>query len=249
MEFISGLVSISFRELKSKKIIEITKQSGLKAIEWGGDVHVPSGAYDVAKAVRKKTEESQLLMPEYGSYYELGCENSVGIESVVRTAEVLGCNRIRVWASNKNRMAMSEKEYSNAVNDAKGICKRYPETTFCLECHNQTLTEDYFSAINYFNDVGCDNLKMIWQPNQHKSYEYNIKALEMLLPYVVGVHVFSWEGNNMYSLDTHSDRWARYLNILSCAKEKRINLMLEFMHDGSVNSLPQTAEILNSWIK
>ena len=38
--WIPGLVSISFRNESPKAIIDASKAAGLRAIEWGGDVHV-----------------------------------------------------------------------------------------------------------------------------------------------------------------------------------------------------------------
>jgi len=38
-----GLVSISFRDLFPKQIVDMVAEVGLDAIEWGGDVHVPHG--------------------------------------------------------------------------------------------------------------------------------------------------------------------------------------------------------------
>ena len=43
-----GLVSVSFRPLAGEEIIRLAKETGLAAVEWGGDVHVPAG--DTARA-------------------------------------------------------------------------------------------------------------------------------------------------------------------------------------------------------
>ena len=37
----TGLVSISFRSLSVDEIIDLVKDAGLEAIEWGRDVHAP----------------------------------------------------------------------------------------------------------------------------------------------------------------------------------------------------------------
>ena len=66
---IPGLVSISFRNLCPEEIIDITKESGLLGIEWGGDLHVPHGDVPVAAEVGSKTREAGLEVSSYGSYY------------------------------------------------------------------------------------------------------------------------------------------------------------------------------------
>ena len=42
-KLIPGLVSVTFRQLSPEDIIDITYASGLKAVEWGSDVHLPAG--------------------------------------------------------------------------------------------------------------------------------------------------------------------------------------------------------------
>ena len=37
----TGLVSISFRKLSPEEVISAAAAAGLKAIEWGSDVHAP----------------------------------------------------------------------------------------------------------------------------------------------------------------------------------------------------------------
>jgi 3-dehydroshikimate dehydratase len=48
----TGLVSVSFRKFSPEKIIEMVKNAGLCAIEWGGDVHVPHGDVELARKVK-----------------------------------------------------------------------------------------------------------------------------------------------------------------------------------------------------
>ena len=69
---VPGLTSITFRSLNAEQIIELVSQAGLRAIEWGGDLHVPHGDTVVAARVRRQTEEAGLEMPSYGTYYRVG---------------------------------------------------------------------------------------------------------------------------------------------------------------------------------
>ena len=252
MTFIPGLVSISFRNLKPKEIIQACRESGLKAIEWGGDVHVPAGQIDAASTVRDATDKAELGMPEYGSYYRIGQSDPAEIEGVVRSAKALDAAVIRVWAYCKNRQDCSAEEYENAVRDAKRICDAFPGMTFCLECHNNTLTEDYHDALRFLEDVDRPSLNMFWQPNQFRTHAYNLEACAALLPYIRAVHVFSWEGtdgkNVMFPLEHHAKRWSEYISILRNAPVGELPMMLEFMHDGRPESLPDTAKTLFDWI-
>jgi sugar phosphate isomerase/epimerase len=206
MKFINGLVSVSFRELSADEIIRITKDTGLCAIEWGGDIHVPTGDLETAERVKKATNISNLLIPEYGSYYRIGRSEAAIGDAVARSARALGTKAVRLWAFDKSLSDSSQEEYLNAVGDAQRLCDKYSDLIFCLECHNRTLTEDYRDALKFLNDVGRNNLQMFWQPNQYRDHQYNIEALKALLPYIHSVHVFSWEGDKKLPLEAHSDR-------------------------------------------
>ena len=249
MRFIPGLVSISFRSLSAGEIIRIVTASGLEAIEWGSDVHVPAGDIAVAENVRSKTETVGIAMPEYGSYYVLGSEGGENIEKTVASARALGITNVRIWAGETSVAEMSQKTYGKIVDDARRICDSYPDIRFCLECHNGTVAQEFTDELKFFYDVDRKNLMTLWQPNQFRTHQWNISSLKALLPYIFGVHVFSWEGSNMFPLDAHTDRWTEYLNILAGSPRETMPLMLEFMHDNRPESLTETAETLKKWIK
>ena len=249
MKFVTGLVSISFRPLGAEKIIEITKNAGLDAIEWGGDVHVPVGDLAIAEAVAMKTREAGLLMPEYGTYYHMGVNAPEMLDKAVLSARVLGVPVLRVWAYGKGSANMTDEEYRRLVADAKRICAAYPDLTFCTECHNHTLTDDYRANLRLIEDVDMPNFGAFWQPNQEKDYAYDLESVRALAPYVRSAHVFAWEGSLKFPLAHHTDRWKRFLEILAeGARSEEVNLMLEFMHDNDPETLAETARTLRSFV-
>jgi len=248
MIFVPGLVSISFRSLTPERILALVKEVGLSAIEWGSDVHVPAGDLAAAERIRQTTLTQGLFMPEYGAYYVLGSDNATEREATIASARALGTPIIRLWATEKNRSSLTDDDYRAAVLDAQRLCAENPDLTFCLECHNHSITEDYRDALAYLDDVGQANLRMFWQPNQFRSHAYNLEALQALLPYVDSTHVFSWEGDRHYPLSHHTDRWRDYLFILRQSPKSEMPLMLEFMYDHRPETLPATAKTLLSWI-
>ncbi len=249
MKFITGLVSISFRSLTHTEIIKICKDSALAAIEWGGDVHSSAGDIEKAKEIKEDTLSCGLTIPEYGSYYRLGESDGEKKLAITSSARALGCETVRVWASTKNRKLHTSDEYNAVIDDTRELCLNNSDLTFCLECHNNTLSEDYNDAIEFINDVNCPNLKMFWQPNQYKDHGYNLSSLKALLPYVKSVHVFAWEKDKKLPLSSHSHLWKDYLNILKDSPEEKIHLMLEFMYDNSPETLYSEAQTLKSWIE
>ena len=245
MKFKPGIVSVTFRDLTPEQVLSAAVQAGLTAVEWGGDVHVPAGDPATAAAVADATRAAGLAVTEYGSYYKIGHTDPAAIDGVVACARELGVTLIRVWAYRKNKASCTAEEYAAAVADAQRICDVAPDMTFALECHIRSLTEEYHDALTFLSDVDRPNFKMFWQPNQFCTHEYNMEALLALLPYVQAVHVFSWESRDgeavFYPLAHHTQRWQDYIRILRTAPAEEIPMMLEFMHDGKPESLPETA--------
>ena len=245
MSNIAGLVSISFRDRTPEEIVKYTALAGLDGIEWGGDVHSPHGDISAANKIRALTEQNKLTIPEYGSYYKIATSEPELFDGVLASAKALGTKIIRVWAGSKASDCFKNDEYAAAVADAKRICALAGDITVALECHPKTLTDDYYTALAFIHDVDMPNLKMFWQPNQYRPLEYNLEAIKALLPYIVSVHVFSWVRNDKYPLAYGESSWKKYIELLSA---KELNYMLEFMHDGNIETLAETARVLREWL-
>ena len=243
----TGIVSISFRKYSREEILSAAKDAGLDSVEWGGDVHVPHGDIAIAKETKALTEAYGLQMAEYGSYYVIGKSEPELFLKACDSAKALGTDIIRVWpGQGKASDTFSNEEYESYVEDAKRICDLAPDMTIALECHPHSLTDEYHTAKRFLNDVGKSNFKMMWQPNQFKPLDYNIDSINALLPYIVAVHVFSWERKTRLPLIAKESDWLQYIKLLS---DKDVNYMLEFMHDDNIETLKETAATLKSWFK
>ncbi len=244
----TGLVSISFRSLSTKEILEAAAAARLDTVEWGGDVHVPAGKVSHAVETRKMTEAYGIGGYSYGSYYKIGASPAEEFSGVLASAAALGTDIIRTWAYNKGSEEVHDWEYENAVADARRICDMAVGKTICLECHNFTLTDDYRATLRFLHDVDRENLAMYWQPNQYRTFAYNLEACKALAPFCRSVHVFSWEGDDRFPLTYHEARWKRYIEILK-KDAPEAPFMLEFMHDDRVESLKEAAHELREWLK
>lgn len=100
MNMIPGLVSVSFRTLSVKEVLQLCQKARLKAIEWGGDVHVPAGEVEMAKKVLAMSLDSGITVVSYGSYYRLG-QSIDEFKKNLETAMELEAPVLRVWAGNK----------------------------------------------------------------------------------------------------------------------------------------------------
>ena len=243
--FHTGLVSISFRGNTPEELIQAAKETGITAIEWGSDVHVPAGDVACAKKVKAWCDEAGIALPEYGSYYFLG-EEPESFAGVLACARALGTSRIRIWGGKKSSDTLRTAEYAALVEDAQRICDMAPDMMVCLECHKNSVTDEYHTTLRFLQDVGRKNLKMFWQPNQFRDLSYNLDALRALLPYVESVHVFSWDREQKFPLADMQEDWLQYLEILKNAGVE--NYMLEFMHDNALESLAETAKTLTNWL-
>src|ERR1019366_2311398 len=117
---IPGLVSITFRSLAPEEIIRLAAQAGARAMEWGGDVHVPAGEVDRAREVGRWTREAGLMVSAYGSYYRLGGggNESAPFERVLGSAAAVAAPTIRVWAGAKGSVDCSSRERREIINAA-----------------------------------------------------------------------------------------------------------------------------------
>ncbi len=256
-----GLVSISFRKLDVCEIIRKTKESGLEYIEWGGDVHIPMGNVKLARKVRRLMHGAGLKSASYGSYfgliYHCGEHPPLPFKKVLKTAKALGAKTVRVWLGwpccgckkGKKDTYVCQNQYCKSVSLTRDLCnqaKKYG-LTLSIECHFATLTDDYHDTLKFIKAVNCDNLRLYWQPNHSKSFEYNLEALKALIPYVSNVHVFNWEKDSTkHPLAEGVKEWQSYLEVLSDGNEKERICFLEFMHDGEISSLSKEAQTLYS---
>lgn len=241
-----GLVSISFRKHSVSEIADAVKQAGLSAVEWGGDVHVPHGDTVTAKNVCDVTAEKSLRVSSYGSYYKVGQPETVPFESVLASAQTLGAKTIRVWAGWQSSDRMTNAEYGACVADMQRICDLAGDIRICTECHPNTLTDEYHTAVQFAEDVNRSNLGMFWQPNQYRNLTYNLDAIRATLPYLHSVHVFSWVREQHNPLGEGAADWTKYLDLL---QQKDLYYMLEFMHDNRIETLAETAVKLKEMFK
>ncbi|HCA28707.1 MAG TPA: hypothetical protein DEP23_03560 [Ruminococcaceae bacterium] len=248
--FKTGLVSVSFRQESPETIVKATADAALEGVEWGGDIHVPMGDITTARRIGELTRSAGLIVMGYGSYYRLsGKQNDQSeITALLETAAALETSVIRIWAGSNGSAATPACEREAMAQEASmlsEIADNY-RIDIALECHNKTLTDDWKSTLDFIKSVHHPRLKMYWQPNQHRDEAYNYEAALQLAPYTVNLHVFHWDAHNKYPLAQGKAVWKNYLNYFS---KNNAGLLLEFMHDGQLESLPETAATLRSWIK
>ena len=250
----SGLVSISFRSLSPQEICALCVRSGLKSIEWGGDVHVPPGDIQNARNVSKLSADSGLKIAAYGSYYRAGQPQS-DFDPTLETAVALGAPFIRIWAG-----AQGSKEYTKTEREAvvasilacahKAAAKNIK---IALEYHGNTLTDERESVRLLLHETASagDGLRFYWQPRWDWPETERIASLEDLGDRLASLHVFTWQHHgaqiDRLPLEAGEGMWKRVLRHPLVLKNSSYALM-EFVTGDDPQLLARDASTLNRWL-
>lgn len=244
----SGLVSITFRNKTPLEICELCVKAGLKAIEWGGDIHVPHGDIAAARYVRSLCDQRGLEICAYGSYFRVGDD----IEEFVRcveTAEALGAPVIRVWCGRKGSADADEAYRSMIIASLSKMCSIAAERGLIVapEFHGGTLTDDPESVKRLMAETAdIPNIRFYWQPRWDWSEDVRLDTLRQVLPRLAYIHTFTWEHTPdvvRLELEKGSDMWKKVFAIAPDA-----HALIEFVKNDSDESLMQDAAALNGWI-
>ena len=250
----SGLVSITFRPLTVGKIIGLVSEAGLDAIEWGGDIHVPPGAVDIARETARQTRDAGLSVAAYGSYYRLGGEAAkhAEFERVLESAVALGAPTIRVWVGSKGSAETTSPERGAIIDDAVRIAEMAGRAgiTISFEYHGGTLTDTQASVRQLLAEVTHPNIGFLWQPVSGETAEESLSRLDDALPRLHHVHAFHWWPTNAerHPLAEGEDRWLRYIEAVRKAG-KPTSFLLEFVANDSVEQFQADAATLRRWLR
>ena len=235
----TGLVSISFRNLSPEEIIDACVKCALVGIEWGGDVHVPLCDTKRALQVGRMTRNAGLEISAYGSYVHMTKPERGRFSALTDTARALGADYVRIWAGE------SETEgFEEVIESAQILCDSAKDLKFGFEFHAGTLTHDARRAKSLIEGINRPNIYCGWQPNVGEDMEECLAGLNVILPYIGNLHVFSWDGTERLALSAHEARWKKYLataQAATCA-------CLEFVKGDSLEQLFSDAETLKKLI-
>jgi len=225
----------------------------LRAIEWGGDIHVPHGDLQRAAEVRQRTGEAGLAVSAYGSYYRIGESEANGLpfERVLETAVALGAPTIRVWAGSAGSENADEQTRDAVVSESRriaGVAAR-EKISVSYEHHSGTLTDTNDSAAALLEKADHPNLLTLWQPPNEASFEYCLAGLRRLLPFMTNVHVFHWwpTAADRRPLSEGAERWLPYLRTVQAAGGSHF-ASLEFVRDDSAEAFMEDGHTLLSWL-
>lgn len=249
MGFVQGLVSITFRQLSPEEILDLCQECGLGVIEWGGDIHVPTGDLDAAHRVAELSSKAGVIPVVYGSYWRAG--QGAPFELVLETANALGAPRIRVWAGVKGSAESSPEEFEACVYEielaAEMAGKKGQRLT--VEIHPNTLTDTPEAAQRLLSRLD-EKASCHWQPSPRLSFEENLDQLGRLRPWVQGFHVFHWlpteAGVDRLPLAEGRNEWEKFLDLAPPGDHW---LLHEFVKGDDPDQLRSDAAELRRWIE
>lgn len=257
---IPGLVSITFRPLSPREIVDLVRRGGLRAIEWGGDVHVPHGDVKRAREVAAMTADAGLTTACYGSYYRAGAEENPEPQAVVETAQALGAPSIRIWAG---KIASADADAACRQRVSADILRIAELADACgirigLEYHCNTLTDTNESALLLMKELQHPNVAFNWQPPNGKPEAYALDGLRGISPVLGNLHVFSWDMDEAgkiirRELAAHAAQWKTYLSVVdavpaSPAVAAGRFALIEFVVADSPDQFLADAATLLSWL-
>lgn len=245
--FYSGLVSISFREHTAAKIALAASTYGLKYIEWGSDIHAPYQDLSALESVAALHAAYGISCCSYGTYFRLGYTPVSELPQYIQAAKILGTNILRLWAGRKKASDCSREERDYLFSECRKAAAIAKESNviLCLESHRRSYTETKGGALELMQEINSPNFRMYWQPNPDISLSENLDYIEALNPFITHIHVFNWTADQRHPLSIGMDTWKTYLSKLSGDH----HLLLEFMPDDRMQSLPYEADALHQLIQ
>jgi sugar phosphate isomerase/epimerase len=246
----AGLVTITFRKLAPREVVELARGCGLTALEGGGAIHVPPGDAANAREVSRMTADAGLTVKAYGSYLRLGEDDPSTYGGVIDAAAALEAPAIRVWAGRwpsskadeayRRRVADAAREFATLAA-AAGIVT-------CFEFHANSLTDTDESALALLRATQDAGVRTLWQPPHERNVDQNRQSLRTMLPWLNHVHVFHWPvWGQRAPLAEGADRWRAYLKLLQ-DQRCEVPLLLDFVRGDARDQLRADAVTLREWI-
>jgi sugar phosphate isomerase/epimerase len=253
MAVMSGLVSVTFRQLDVEAIVELAAKAGIDGIEWGGDVHVKPGDDDAADQARELCESHGLAIPSYGSYLRLGHTSTDEMLQVLDTAEQLGAANVRVWPG-KQGSAESDEAYRNLVAkdfERLGELAYGRDLTVSVEYHGNSLTDTAASTLALLRQADHPSLHTYWQPRVGLEFSALLDDLDTVLYDLLHVHVYQWKstskGLDRRPLAEGEELWRAVFKALRTEDRDRY-AFLEFVAGDDPDAFLADARTLRDWL-
>lgn len=249
--FESGLVSVTYRQLSHRAVIDLAADAGLGCIEWGSDVHAPCHDAERLADIAAYSCEHGITCCSYGTYFRLGVHPLAELDAYIAAARVLDTDVLRIWAGNKGYAKMNGDERRALLDEARraAAMAEREHVTLCFEWHSDTMTDCLVGALALMEQVNSPALRLYWQPSQYRPLEQNLAEARRVAPYVRNLHVFQWElrpGELIrHALSEGREVWPQYLACFDGSQ----HALLEFVPNDDPALLAREAATLKAFLE
>jgi sugar phosphate isomerase/epimerase len=246
-----GLCSVTMRQLSVEEVARLAAEAGLRAIEWGGDVHVPPGDDAAVRRAVTATEVAGLECASYGSY--LLADGDVDEETarrVLDTAVALGAPNVRVWTPfGIDPGSPRASEVVDALTTIAALAAAR-DLRIGIEHHAHTLTATVGSTLDLLAAVGAPNVSGYWQPPYWlpvREPAADAADVASLGDHLSHLHVYEWAGAEDRRPLAEGD--ARWRAVLGALDDRPRVAFLEFVAGDDPRALLADARTLHTWLE
>ncbi len=162
-----GLSSQALLTCDAKRIIAVAASSGVDAIEWAGEVHVPHDDLAVAEGAMMETLRAGLTIASYATLYRASGDGEAGlrIEALLRAAEVLQAPLVRVFLGGQGSAQLAGNARARLVDEARRLGDRAAVAgrTICLSFGRNTSLDRYSKALDLVSEIGHPFVRLAWE--------------------------------------------------------------------------------------
>ena len=246
---IPGLCSVTLRQCSPREVVDVCVKAGLRAIEWGGDIHVPHGDAARAREVAGLCAEEGIAVLSYGSYFRMDSEcSSPDFRAVLDTAVALGAKTIRVWGGSKGSDKMDGDYRARLVSECLRIAELAADAgcEIGVEYHRNTVTDSNEAAASFLAEAAHPAVRCYWQPREQCDPSGRLAGLKEILPFLCHLHVFQWVGDPVVRepLAAGEAEWSRYFQAALGSGNQRTGAFLEFVQDDQPANVLRDAKTL-----
>jgi sugar phosphate isomerase/epimerase len=245
-----GLCSVTMRHLSVEEVARLASEAGLRAVEWGGDVHVPPGDRAAVRRAVTASDVAGLTCASYGSY--LLADGDGAKETVLRvldTAVALGAPNVRVWTPfGVDPGSPRTAEVVDALATVAALAAER-DLRIGIEHHAHTLTATVASTLDLLAAVDAPNVSSYWQPPYwlpRRDPGADAVDVARLGGHLSHLHVYEWAGaEDRRPLADGDARWRAVLAALDGSPRVAF---LEFVAGDDPRTLLADARTLHAWL-
>jgi len=247
-----GLCSVTLRAAPVDEVARLAGECGLRAIEWGADVHVPPDDARAIARARAASAAAGVVIASYGSYlFTAGTPDEDECAAVLDTAAALDAPSVRVWEG--FGIASGTDAYCALVDDLAAFAHDAATRGMSVgvEYHGGTVTATLAGTVALLDAVCAPNVASYWQPPYWRAPttpDADAAEVTALGDRLRHLHVYEWAGpEDRRPLAAGADRWRAVLAAADALGGDRV-AFLEFVTGDDPDALRRDAATLEAWL-